>query len=226
MDGLIDRIGEEGNVTSRNESIEDVTLTYTDLDSHKRMLQEEQERLFELLQQAEDIETVIALESRLTDVRYQIDSIESQLRVIDNQVSYSTLRLDVHEVERYTPQTEKGTWDRIRVGFTENLYKVGNGIKEFFIGLVISLPIICVYACVIAIFIIVLMAIVKYSDKVRAKRDGQYKNRVTPDSTKVKFNPNYRTVDRNKVYPPIKEADTDENKVTNDSISGDDKSNQ
>lgn len=226
MDGLIYRIGEEGNVTSRNESIEDVTLTYTDLDSHKRMLQEEQERLFELLQQAEDIETVIALESRLTDVRYQIDSIESQLRVIDNQVSYSTLRLDVHEVERYTPQTEKGTWDRIRVGFTENLYKVGNGIKEFFIGLVISLPIICVYACVIAIFIIVLMAIVKYSDKVRAKRDGQYKNRVTPDSTKVKFNPNYRTVDRNKVYPPIKEADTDENKVTNDSISGDDKSNQ
>lgn len=226
MDGLIDRIGEEGNVTSRNESIEDVTLTYTDLDSHKRMLQEEQERLFELLQQAEDIETVIALESRLTDVRYQIDSIESQLRVIDNQVSYSTLRLDVHEVERYTPQTEKGTWDRIRVGFTENLYKVGNGIKELFIGLVISLPIICVYACVIAIFIIVLMAIVKYSDKVRAKRDGQYKNRVTPDSTKVKFNPNYRTVDRNKVYPPIKEADTDENKVTNDSISGDDKSNQ
>ena len=63
-------------------------------------------------------------------------------------------------------------------------------------------------------------------EKEDKKFQIQYKNRVTPDSTKVKFNPNYRTVDRNKVYPPIKEADTDENKVTNDSISGDDKSNQ
>lgn len=200
LDNLVDQIDSESNVTSRSESIEDVTLTYTDLDSHKRMLQEEQDRLFELLQQAEDIETIIALESRLTDVRYQIDSIESQLRVIDNQVSYSTIELDVYEVERYTPQTEKGTWDRIRVGFTENLYKVGDGIKEFFIWFIVSLPIICIYALVIAIIIIILMFIVKKSDKIQRKRMEQQRRNQTGlnipsgyenmQSTKVRFQPN------------------------------------
>ena len=49
LDGFVKKIGEEANVVDRNESVEDVTLQYVDLDSHARMYEEEQERLLELL---------------------------------------------------------------------------------------------------------------------------------------------------------------------------------
>ena len=96
----------------------------------------------------ETMEEIIALESRLTEVRYQLESMESQLRTMDNQVSYSTVYLSIEEVEHFTPPAEKGTWERISTGFSENVYRVGNGIKEFFIGLIISLPILFVLAVV------------------------------------------------------------------------------
>ena len=84
------------------------------------MYEEEQERLLSLLEQAETMEEIIALESRLTEVRYQLESMESQLRTMDNQVSYSTVYLSIEEVEHFTPPAEKGTWERISTGFSEN----------------------------------------------------------------------------------------------------------
>ena len=145
------RIGEIGNVTHESESVEDVTLKYVDLDSHKKMLQAEQARLLELLENAQTMEDIIALESRLSEVRYQIESMESQLRTYDNLVDYSTVHLYINEVERYTPQQEKSTWDRIKTGFTENVYNVTNGIKNFVIEFIIAIPLIAVWIVIIAL---------------------------------------------------------------------------
>ncbi len=46
-------VSELGNVTSRSENVQDVTLTYVDLQSHRDALRTEQERLLQLLEQAE-----------------------------------------------------------------------------------------------------------------------------------------------------------------------------
>ena len=88
-------VSELGNVTSRSENVQDVTLTYVDLQSHRDALQTEQERLLQLLEQAESIEDIITIEQRLSDVRYQLESMESQLRSYDNQVDYSTVYLSL-----------------------------------------------------------------------------------------------------------------------------------
>ena len=149
------RIGEIGNVTHESESVEDVTLKYVDLDSHKKMLQAEQARLLELLENAQTMEDIIALESRLSEVRYQIESMESQLRTYDNLVDYSTVHLYINEVERYTPQQEKSTWDRIKTGFTENVYNVTNGIKNFVIEFIIAIPVIAVWIVIISLAVFV-----------------------------------------------------------------------
>mgnify|MGYP002226154573 CR=1 FL=1 len=84
-----------------------MTLTYVDLQSHRDALQTEQERLLQLLEQAESIEDIITIEQRLSDVRYQLESMESQLRSYDNQVDYSTVYLYIDEVEVYTPVEEE-----------------------------------------------------------------------------------------------------------------------
>ena len=92
------------NITYRQENVEDVTLDYVDVESRKKMLETEQQRLLELLETAESLDDILTIESRLTEVQYELDSKESQLRTYDNQIDYSTVYLDINEVVRYTPQ--------------------------------------------------------------------------------------------------------------------------
>ena len=61
-------------MTRKSESTEDVTLQYVDLQSHKKALLAEQESLLSMMEQAESIEDIIAINEQLTDVRYQIES--------------------------------------------------------------------------------------------------------------------------------------------------------
>lgn len=172
LDAFIEEVGEISNITYRQESVEDVTLQYVDLESHKKMLLEEQERLMELLGQAETIEDIISIESRLTEVRYQLESMESQLRTIDNKVTYSTIYLSINEVTRYTPPVEKGAWERMSSGFIENVYNVIDGFKEFGISFVISIPVIIVYAVIItAAFLIFRLIRKRIGRKKTAKNE-------------------------------------------------------
>ncbi|MDE7446060.1 MAG: DUF4349 domain-containing protein [Lachnospiraceae bacterium] len=183
LNDFLSSVSEVSNVISRNESVTDVTLQYVDMESHKKALQAEQDRLLELLEKAETIEDIISLESRLSEVRYQIESMESQLRTMDNQVSYSTVELYIDEVEKLTPVKEQTTWQKISVGFTKSLNNIENGLVNFGIGVIISLPYLVLWAVVILILGGGCMLIIKVNQK-RVKRamekaEQEYKEQKT-----------------------------------------------
>lgn len=170
MDSFLTYVEENGNIVSRSEQEKDVTLDYVDLESHKKTLLTEQDRLMELLTQAETLEDIITLEDRLADVRYQIESMESRLRTYDNQITYSTIYLDISEVVELTPvePEEETVWQRISEGFLDSLISIGDGLKEFFVWFVVSLPYLLLIALVVFCIVRVIMHI---SKKQNAKRD-------------------------------------------------------
>ena len=170
LDQFLETVESQSNITYRNLYVQDVTLQYVDMESHKKMLLTEQDSLMKLLETAETVEDIITIESRLSEVRYQIESLESQLRTYDNLIEYSTVSINITEVERYTPAIEKGTWEKISTGFMENLYKVRDGLKDFSIGFVISLPIIFVWLFVIAIIAIIVRFGILSSRKKKQKK--------------------------------------------------------
>lgn len=151
MEQMLSLVKSEANVTYQSVSSEDVTLQYVDMESHLKALRTEQETLLKLLEGAQKVEDVISLQSRLTDVRYEIESYESQLRTYDNRITYSTLYLDVSEVVRTTSVTGAQTsfWDEIRIRFGDSLYAVGQGARGAVIWFVGSLPILVPLAAVI-----------------------------------------------------------------------------
>ena len=55
LDGFLAQVGEQTNITSRSENVEDVTLQYVDLESHKKALVTEQERLLALVKRAVEL---------------------------------------------------------------------------------------------------------------------------------------------------------------------------
>ena len=173
LDTFLSEMDEQSNIVSRSESVSDVTLQYVDLESHKKALLTEQNRLLELMEQAETVEDIITIESRLSEVRYQIESMESQLRTYDNKIDYSTVYLSVDEVERYTPGDDISTGERIREGFLESLRGVGNGFKNFGIWFVINLPYLIVWAVLIVAAIFIFCKIRKHTAKRRAKRKAE-----------------------------------------------------
>ena len=116
----------------------------------------------------------MCIRDSLTEVRYQLESMEAQLRSMDNQVNYSTVYLYINEVTRLTPQEEKGTWERIRTGFSENMYRVGHGLKEFGIGFIISLPVLFVFVIIILIIIIILRIIIRITRKREEENRKKY----------------------------------------------------
>lgn len=140
LDGFLAQVGEQTNVTSRSENVEDVTLQYVDLDSHKKVLLAEQERLIALMEQAESVEDIITIEGRLSEVRYQIESMESQLRTYDNKIDYSTVYLSIEEVRKYSAPQTATVWQRIETGFMKSLEDIGFGLRDFAIYFVIDLP--------------------------------------------------------------------------------------
>ena len=171
LDEFLSLVSEMSNVTRKNESVTDVTLQYVDMQSHKEALQAEQTRLLELMEQAESIDDIISLESRLSEVRYQIESMESQLRTFDNQVSYSTVELYVEEVETYTPMEEPGRLQKMTEGFVNSLQGVGNGFLDFCIGFVIVLPYLLVWVVVIVIIVLIIRLLIKRSKKKQEIRN-------------------------------------------------------
>lgn len=172
LDAFLSTVSEQTNVVSRSESVTDVTLQYVDLESHKKALNAEQDRLLELMERAESVEDIITIEGRLSEVRYQLESMESQLRTFDNKIDYSTVYLYIDEVEQYTPTETTTVWQRISSGFMESLRGVGRGISNFAIWLVVKLPYLVVWALAIIVIILIIRAVFKSRKKRLAKKYG------------------------------------------------------
>lgn len=141
LDQFVGQVEEGGNVTNKSETTEDVTLQYSDLESRKKTLTMEQDRIWALLEKADSLDSVIALEARLSEIRYELESMESRLRLYDNQVQYSTVYLYIHEVKHYTPTSPKTVGERISDGFLENAEAMGVFLVDLFVVLAAGLPI-------------------------------------------------------------------------------------
>ena len=172
LDMFCDEVEGQSNVLSKSSNAEDVTLKYVDMQSRMDSLQTEYDRISELLKQADELENIIELEKRLTDIRYEMQSYGSQLKVMKNQATYSTINLSITQVIEYTPVVveEQTRLERLKDGFITNCKKVGNGIVDFFVGLIIALPILLVWAVVILIIVLIIKAIVRKS-KDRPKKE-------------------------------------------------------
>lgn len=156
VDAFLEVMKESSNVISSSKNLEDITLQYTDAETRLKALRIEEERLMELMEQAETMADLLEIERRLTDVHYELENVTSRLRLYDNQVDYATIHLSVYEVREFTPVEEPGFLERITTGFVTSLKGVGQGIVDFVVFLIVASPYLVVWGLVIlAVFLIV-----------------------------------------------------------------------
>lgn len=177
-----------GNISSQSQSIEDITMRYTDVEARQKSLQVEFDRLLELVKKADKLEDVIRLEERLSQIRYELDSLKSQIKGMDNDVSYSTINMDIYEVALLESSGESKISDRIKSAFSKSLYNLENDIKNIIVGFFAAIP----YIVVIGIILLMIFGITrrlkdKYiykinsisrgKDKLKAKENDEIKDK-------------------------------------------------
>ena len=168
VDGFLDFLNGEGRILSKSENLQDVRLQYRDAKSHIKALETEQERILALMDKAETIDQLIALESRLTDIRYQLESYNSEILDYDNRVNFSTIYLELQEsVEGKINNTSSYSFsDKVKNGFYKNIF----AIQLFFSNLALFL---LVYIPQILFVLLVILALVLLNKKLNAKAKKQ-----------------------------------------------------
>ncbi len=182
MKGDLDRLG---YVTYINEDAQNITAQYTDVESRLTALRTEEARLLELLSKAETVEDIITVESRLSEVRYEIESSTSTLRNWDNKVNYSTLNIEISEVaeiKEYKPVT-RTYGQRIKDAFVGSMEDFWDGLKDFGVGLAGSIPTLVILAAIVLVLFFGGRRVIR---KSKAKRAAKKAAKHIPEENEVK----------------------------------------
>ena len=163
-----------GSLTHSNEYINDVTLTYVDIESRIDAYETEYNALMELLAKAESVDAIIQLRNRISDIQYQLESYKSQIRKYDDLISYCTVRMYVEEVKVVTVSEDKLTvGERIKIGFAETIEEIKEDAEDFAVWFVVNIPHIIIDLAIVAVIIIVIVVAVKTSGKKKQKKASQ-----------------------------------------------------
>ena len=159
---------ELGHVTYKTSNAANVTEQYTDVESRLKVYRTEESRLLAMLEKCDTVADMITIEATLSNVRYDIESLTSQLKNLDNRVNYSTVTININEVEEITPYVEihRTYWQQISDGFKNTLDSVGNFFKNLFKFLLTASPVL-VILIVIAVVVIILIRSYRKRNKKR-----------------------------------------------------------
>ena len=148
---------ENVNVTYYNENIDDITETYTDIQARINSLKAEEEKVLEFYDKANNLEELMSVESRLTDIRYEIDSLETKIKNYDLLVNYSTLNIGITETKVYT-KTNDNFFSKLGLNFVNGWSNFVNVLQDIILGIVYNL-------WIVILVVVVIVGIVIYRKK-------------------------------------------------------------
>ncbi len=163
-------LGDMGETVSSSVSGQDISLQYFDTETKLKTLRARETRLLELLGKATTMEDIVELEKALADVSYEIQMLETSLRDYDSLIDYSTVTIEMQEVNQVAAVTppDESIGTRISNAFYSVLNVLadfGEFLLVFFIG---GAPVIVPLAAVIVLIIILV--------KRRKKKQIQARN--------------------------------------------------
>jgi len=174
FDLLMNSLSEIGNVPYTHSYTENVTSQYYDTQARLTAYETQEARLLEMMEKAETVSDVIAIEEKLTELRYQIESLQSSLNNWDRQVSYSSLYITVEEVQEYTPESEISYGQELWLALTGALKGLGQFFKDLLVFLVSALP-------TIIILVVLFFVLRPLGRRLVAKRKARKERKDTPD---------------------------------------------
>ena len=146
-----------GYVTNKSETSDDVGEHYYDTEVRLKTQRAKQERLLSLLEKAETMEDIIALENALSEAEYQIEQYSSTLNRYDALISFSTFSISLLEVSRVTQEVGEAAslGERMADGFQTSFLGLVQGGRSLLIWFSYNLFLVVILAVAAAAAVIV-----------------------------------------------------------------------
>jgi vacuolar-type H+-ATPase subunit D/Vma8 len=98
LDALVNKLAEQSiYLDYKNISSEDVTTEFVDISARLKTKKAVEQRYLDLLKQAKNVKDIIEVENQLRQIREEIESTQARINYINQQVSYSTITLQIYE---------------------------------------------------------------------------------------------------------------------------------
>ncbi|RFP63983.1 DUF4349 domain-containing protein [Hymenobacter lapidiphilus] len=94
---LLSGLGRLGIVESKQLSTDDVTTQHADVTARLASKRALEQRYLELLKKANKVSDMLEIEEKVGEIREEIESTQSRLRTLNDEVSYSTITLTYYQ---------------------------------------------------------------------------------------------------------------------------------
>ncbi len=119
FEDAVDRVERLGERVSSSLSSQDVTEEYIDLEGRLNYWEQQEEFYSKLLNEAETIDDLVTIQSRMQDVLLNIEQIEGRLRYLDGKTSFATLTVGLTEVPDILQPPDEGEPNPIQEAFEQ-----------------------------------------------------------------------------------------------------------
>jgi hypothetical protein len=148
FDAVLTELPEIGKVMNQNITGNDITEEYVDAEARLKTQRELENRLLNLLsEKTAKLTDVVEVETKLSQVRENIERTEGRMRFLKDQASYSTLAVSIYEYSLIETSSGGGFFYELGEAFRKGLQgftKVISGIITVFIALIPLLIIVAV----------------------------------------------------------------------------------
>ena len=151
---LMNSLSTLGNIPYTHTYTQNVTAQYYDTQARMKAYETQEAKLLEMMELAESVEDIIAIEEKLTDVRYMIESLRSSLNNWDRRVNYSTVDITVKEVSAYTPSApvKVSYGERLVNSFVNSVKGAVEFFKDLLVFIVSMIPTLVILAVLFFVF--------------------------------------------------------------------------
>ncbi len=144
---LFETVKKMGVLQTSQHNIQDVTTQISDLNAALENLKVRETRLRELMKQGKTVTEIMEVERELGTVRTQIDQLASNLKLQKQQVSLSTLYINVQESPEVGGQVktlDSNLFERAKQALIKNINIAVSGAEILFIAFIAWLPVIII----------------------------------------------------------------------------------
>jgi hypothetical protein len=134
---FLEEVMKLGKIINYNETTEDVTLKYFDLESRLNTKRELIKTYQGYLNKAKTIEEILSVESRIQQLQAEIDDVGRQFRLLSDLIDYSTIRLDLLGPVAVSHYEKDTVWEKIK--------SLASGFGDYVSAILIVLLAIAIY---------------------------------------------------------------------------------
>ncbi len=167
---------ELATVIYHNETANDITGAYLDVDSRISVLEAEEKSLLAMLEKVESLSDALTVKKQLSSIQGDLASLRAQKNSYDSRIAYSTIYMTVNEVKEIAPPAEQGFGEELGGRFLGSLGAVGDFFRGVGLWLLGDSPIIILFLAIgVVLFLLVRFIIKRLGAASKKKVDGEDK---------------------------------------------------